>query len=825
MGCRTDREDPPSSCGDAARAPSACRPLSIGAGPRRDGGARVWVRRVVLVLACAMLSAGIPVASGWAATIDVTTTGEDPFASSTGCSLREAVISANRALVVGGCPAGDAGVENTIVLQAGATYTLMQPDAPQFSFMDRASWYGPNGLPPIASRITIEGNGATIARSPFSSPFRLFFVGAGPGSPNSTYTAPPPGPGVLTLRDVTLEGGWAKGGDSFGGGGGAGMGGAIFSQGTLVIDHSTLTGNAAQGGSAIDPSAGGSGGGIGTNSGASGGGFGPGAFGGATGGAGASSEGGSGGGAGFGTTDNGSPGVGPNGGKGGGSQTGLAGAGSGTLTGTPGSGGDGGGGGGEGFGEVAGAPFGFGGKSGGGGGGVGGGGGGQGAFGGGGFGGGGGAFGIGFTTGGSGGGFGGGGGGGTTGSPGFGGGTPTATQGGGGAGMGGAIFNMQGQLTITDSTLTGNTALGGLDLVPDPGKGIAGAVFNLSGAFTATGSTIAGNQAANYASQVFNVVADEATARTAHTTLRDTIVADGVGGSNPSTAPSFNSSDVTSDQTNYPGPNKAGASATVDESAFDLVTASHPMELGTVTGTPSTSDPLLGPLVLQGGSTPTMAPQSGSPAIDAGAAFALTTDQRGLRRPFDFSGVADAPGGDGSDIGAVEVQPACNGQTSPSQGCGAPGGSPTAGSTGAGRPASPAVTGARESNHVWVEGNAPVRISRTRKHPVGTVFSFTLNETASVRFVFLRAQPGRKVGRRCVTPNTHNRHGHACTRLVAAGALAFTGHTGVNKLAFEGRVSPTRKLTLGSYALQITATDPAGHSSTPQSLRFTIVRR
>jgi hypothetical protein len=68
-------------------------------------------------------------------------------------------------------------------------------------------------------------------------------------------------------------------------------------------------------------------------------------------------------------------------------------------------------------------------------------------------------------------------------------------------------------------------------------------------------------------------------------------------------------------------------------------------------------DPLLGPLQFNGGPTPTMAPLNGSAAIDAGTSAGLTTDQRGLPRPKRFN-IADPlpPGGDGSDIGAVELQ-------------------------------------------------------------------------------------------------------------------------------------------------------------------------
>jgi hypothetical protein len=66
-------------------------------------------------------------------------------------------------------------------------------------------------------------------------------------------------------------------------------------------------------------------------------------------------------------------------------------------------------------------------------------------------------------------------------------------------------------------------------------------------------------------------------------------------------------------------------------------------------------DPQLGPLGDNGGLTRTQKPATTSPAIDAGSAFSLTTDQRGLSRPFDAI-TANASGGDASDIGAVELQ-------------------------------------------------------------------------------------------------------------------------------------------------------------------------
>jgi hypothetical protein len=66
-------------------------------------------------------------------------------------------------------------------------------------------------------------------------------------------------------------------------------------------------------------------------------------------------------------------------------------------------------------------------------------------------------------------------------------------------------------------------------------------------------------------------------------------------------------------------------------------------------------DPQLGPLANNGGPTQTQAPSSASPVIDKGASLGLTTDQRGVLRPIDFPAIPNA--GDGSDIGAVELQP------------------------------------------------------------------------------------------------------------------------------------------------------------------------
>ena len=78
----------------------------------------------------------------------------------------------------------------------------------------------------------------------------------------------------------------------------------------------------------------------------------------------------------------------------------------------------------------------------------------------------------------------------------------------------------------------------------------------------------------------------------------------------------------------------------------------------TAVGDQVNTDPLLGALQDNGGPAPTMLPAANSPAVDHGSAFGLTTDERGQLRPVDLAATPNspAPGADGSDIGAAEIQ-------------------------------------------------------------------------------------------------------------------------------------------------------------------------
>ncbi len=135
----------------------------------------------------------------------------------------------------------------------------------------------------------------------------------------------------------------------------------------------------------------------------------------------------------------------------------------------------------------------------------------------------------------------------------------------------------------------------------------------------------------------------------------------------------------------------------------------------------------------------------------------------------------------------------------------------------------PLLGGVRQSHSRWREGNALARISRRHRAPVGTTFSFTLDQSATVTLRFTQSVPGRRQGRRCVAPSHRNSKRKRCTRTVTVATLSLPAHAGPDKLAFQGHLSRSRKLRPGRYTMLIRAANAAG-SSTTRSLTFTIVR-
>jgi hypothetical protein len=251
------------------------------------------------------------------------------------------------------------------------------------------------------------------------------------------------------------------------------------------------------------------------------------------------------------------------------------------------------------------------------------------------------------------GGFGGGGGGkgltgGDTISGGFGGGFGGSGFGGGGAGMGGAIFNMgadsahpnAGQVTLVNCTFANNTALRGSSVQSGDGgsngQGLGGALFNLDGKVTLTNDTLAGNHAIQGGADVYNLAYgnDIATGGTVTATL---VLNNDILASSPASIP-----DLVSNAVNGAGTN----TATVSGSHNLVMSSSGAIGAGVIT---LTADPMLGPLQNNGGLTPTLLPQSGSPVLGAGSAsLAPATDQRGVTRS------ANGP----IDLGSVQVSTA-----------------------------------------------------------------------------------------------------------------------------------------------------------------------
>jgi hypothetical protein len=133
------------------------------------------------------------------------------------------------------------------------------------------------------------------------------------------------------------------------------------------------------------------------------------------------------------------------------------------------------------------------------------------------------------------------------------------------------------------------------------------------------------------------------------------------------------------------------------------------------------------------------------------------------------------------------------------------------------------VQNVRQSVTRWREGNRLARISRATT-PTGTTFSFSLSEQAAVIFSFAQRVSGREVGGKCVAQSAKNHSKPACRRSTTAGTLTFTGHSGANEVAFQGRISPKERLKPGRYTLVITATNSPGARSAPKSLSFTIVK-
>jgi hypothetical protein len=228
----------------------------------QHGGRRLQHRMAWSLAGAALLLAlGQGVAT--AATITVAT--NDPRIIPDGqCSLVEAIVNANNdAATHADCPAGSGA--DTIVLPANANVMLSNPYVTLYTTpIGTTVSSTPTGLPRITSPMTIEGNGATIARQGNAPAFGLVDVRGGFDRLGSRVN-----PGDLLLKNVTLRGGSSFGGlsnsgntsienstvsNNTGGSGISNFGGFSCSSagcfpigGTLSIKNSTISGNTGRG--------------------------------------------------------------------------------------------------------------------------------------------------------------------------------------------------------------------------------------------------------------------------------------------------------------------------------------------------------------------------------------------------------------------------------------------------------------------------------------------------------------------------------------------------------------------------------------------------
>lgn len=231
---------------------------------------------------------------------------------------------------------------------------------------------------------------------------------------------------------------------------------------------------------------------------------------------------------------------------------------------------------------------------------------------------------------------------------------------------GGGIYNL-GTLTITKSTIANNTTT-------DSGAGLVSATEDPNVVITVDGSTISENTTATAGGGIYNL--GTAPVLITNTTISSNHAFQGAGVTNHGhlqlNAVTVTANDASSNSggirnggtvilmntilagnTSPVGPDGAGLH--FNSLDFNLIgnTADLPIT-GLVAHNLTNVDARLGPLAFNGGLTRTHELLDGSPAIDAGLST-LPTDQRGSTRWIDNPAVANATGGDASDIGAYET--------------------------------------------------------------------------------------------------------------------------------------------------------------------------
>ena len=257
------------------------------------------------------------------------------------------------------------------------------------------------------------------------------------------------------------------------------------------------------------------------------------------------------------------------------------------------------------------------------------------------------------------------------------------------AGTGRVVISSGGSDRVIDHVVDGELEIGNVTITGGNAQGVAdgGGILNQAGDLTLQGSTIRGNAAGvdgggltNYATASLRNVT--ISGNSSGNNGAGVYSAGGASTSLLNVTVALNTADVNADGSGngggIAGPGNLSTFNTIVGDNIDASPAAGDKEPDCATGpgffprytlievfdpatclvgfNPGTNlagqDPLLAPLALNGGNTPTHALREGSPAIDAGGSAApdecVPTDQRGVRRPQRAA----------CDLGAYEATPA-----------------------------------------------------------------------------------------------------------------------------------------------------------------------
>ncbi|HET7050046.1 MAG TPA: choice-of-anchor Q domain-containing protein [Solirubrobacteraceae bacterium] len=260
----------------------------------------------------------------------------------------------------------------------------------------------------------------------------------------------------------------------------------------------------------------------------------------------------------------------------------------------------------------------------------------------------------------------------------------------GGDDGGGGLVSQGGEIGVALSSISNNT----VNITDSGGDDGGGAILDQSGGGTYVTSTFSGNSTTISGGGIDDgggAILSFGSTLTSSLTIAGNNITGGDGATTTSGGAIFSDGTVEFENTIVAGnsPGNCAGGATFTSHGFNLESANT---CGfTAGGDLVNTDPRLGPLQNNGGSTLTQALGAGSPAIDAGSCTdflgsPLTVDQRLVARP--------QPAGGRCDIGAYELVPA------------APPPPPSKPAAVPGKPAAVSSTGASFSGTVNPEGQA-----------------------------------------------------------------------------------------------------------------------